>query len=65
MLQPFQSGSLHQGTNRRGSGLGLAIVQDVARMHHGEIRFEQRTGIGFVVALVLPQPSSSDAGRPS
>jgi len=67
MLQPFVSGndSLRQGRDHRGSGLGLAIVQDVARMHHGEIRFEQRTGIGFVVALVLPGSSSSVAGRPS
>ena len=67
MLLPFEAGnnSLRQGSDRRGSGLGLAIVQDVARMHRGEIRFEQRAGIGFVVALVLPGPSSSDAGHPS
>jgi len=67
MLQPFQSGnsSLDQSKVRRGSGLGLAIAQDVARAHHGEIRFERRTGVGFVAALVLPGPSSSNARPPS
>jgi two-component system sensor histidine kinase TctE len=67
MLEPFQSGNNTPDLNRdlRGSGLGLAIVQDVAKAHHGEIRFEQRTGVGFVAALVLPGPSSPDAGAVS
>jgi two-component system sensor histidine kinase TctE len=63
MLEPFQSGdhTPDLNRNRRGSGLGLAIVQDVAKAHRGEIRFEQRSGVGFVAALVLPGPSSPDA----
>jgi two-component system sensor histidine kinase TctE len=63
MLEPFQSGT--QDRNRRGSGLGLAIVQDVAKAHHGEIRFEQRKGVGFVAALILPGSPSPEAGIPS
>lgn len=67
MLEPFQSGPqiLGQDRNQRGSGLGLAIVQDVAKAHHGEVRFEQRKGVGFVAALILPGPSAPDAGTPS
>lgn len=57
MLEPFQSGNNTLDRDRRGSGLGLAIVQDVAKAHHGEIRFEQRAGVGFVAALILPAPS--------
>jgi two-component system sensor histidine kinase TctE len=64
VLQPFQTGvsSINQDKDRRGSGLGLTIVQDVARAHGGEVRFEQRTGVGFVASLVLPGPSG-DADR--
>jgi two-component system sensor histidine kinase TctE len=67
MLEPFQSGTqiLGQGSDRRGSGLGLAIVQDVAKAHHGEIRFERRNGVGFVAALILPGPASPGAGTSS
>ncbi|MEA2952684.1 MAG: two-component system, OmpR family, sensor histidine kinase TctE, partial [Alphaproteobacteria bacterium] len=66
MLEPFQSGTQIPGQDRdrRGSGLGLAIVQDVAKAHHGEIRFEQRKGVGFVAALILPGSSSAEAGTP-
>jgi two-component system sensor histidine kinase TctE len=66
MLEPFQSGTQIPGQDRdrRGSGLGLAIVQDVAKAHHGEIRFEQRKGVGFVAALILPRSSSAEAGTP-
>ena len=40
----------------RGCGLGLSIVQEIVRVHHGEIRLAApATGSGLVVRIELPR----------
>lgn len=36
-----------------GAGLGLALCKEIARFHHGELRFESEEGRGTVVEAVL------------
>ncbi len=40
-----------------GVGLGLAIAKDVAVLHGGELRLEQRAGGGPRATLLLPRPA--------
>lgn len=40
-----------------GVGLGLAIARDVAVLHGGELRLENRAGGGLAATLVLPRPA--------
>jgi len=42
------------GEGPRGTGLGLAITRDVARVHGGTIRIEDRDGGGSSVVITLP-----------
>ncbi|MGB5698014.1 MAG: HAMP domain-containing sensor histidine kinase [Polyangiales bacterium] len=38
----------------RGTGLGLALADHVAKLHHGELRLENRSPSGLRAAIVLP-----------
>ncbi len=47
-----------EGTRSRtheGSGIGLALVQDLVRLHGGEIRVESRPGHGTTFSVELPK----------
>lgn len=41
-------------TGRKSSGLGLSIVREIARLHGGEVRLENRTEGGARAVLTLP-----------
>ena len=41
-------------TGRKSSGLGLSIVREVARLHGGEVKLENRPGGGASATLTLP-----------
>lgn len=48
----------YRGTTARslsqGYGLGLALVQEIVRLHHGQITVHSRQGVGTTVVLTLP-----------
>lgn len=50
-----------------GSGLGLAVVRDVARLHGGSVRIDDRVGGGaaFVLALPVDLRARGDEAPPS
>ena len=56
-----------EGARPRGTGLGLAIARDVARVHGGTIRIEDREGGGSSVIVTLPAAAERavSAPRPS
>ncbi len=43
-----------QGRSFEGSGIGLALVQELVRLHGGEIRADSVVGQGTVFAITLP-----------
>jgi len=49
LFQPFAA-----STKANGTGLGLSIVQEILRIHGGEIRLERTGADGTVFALCLP-----------
>jgi two-component system sensor histidine kinase CreC len=51
------------GEGPRGTGLGLAIARDVARVHGGSIRIEDRDGGGSSVVITLPAAGPARPGR--
>jgi hypothetical protein len=38
-----------------GSGIGLALVQELARLHGGEVRVESATGRGSTFTVTIPR----------
>ena len=42
------------GRTQEGSGIGLALVQELVRLHGGEVRAESAVGEGTTVAVALP-----------
>jgi len=42
------------GTARKSTGLGLTLVREVAALHGGEVRLENRSGAGLRATLTLP-----------
>lgn len=51
--QPFVRLEAARG-GKPGAGLGLAIVERIVRLHHGELRIDNRSGGGLEVTLALP-----------
>lgn len=53
LFERFHRVSGAVGRSIEGSGIGLALVQELVRLHEGEIRVESQLGVGtrFVVAL--------------
>ncbi|MNR50416.1 Sensor protein CreC [compost metagenome] len=51
--------SLPRETGLKSSGLGLAFVQEVARLHHGEIQLQNREEGGVEAILRLHRPFTS------
>lgn len=49
-----------RGRTHEGSGIGLALVQELVRLHRGDIRVESAVGRGsiFTVSLPLPIPAA-------
>ena len=43
-----------KGRSYEGSGIGLALVQELVRLHGGEVRVESETGEGSVFIVSLP-----------
>ena len=44
------------GTKAQGSGLGLAIVQQIAGLHHGQVKLDSPAeGSGLQISIVLPK----------
>jgi signal transduction histidine kinase len=52
-----------EGEGARGTGLGLAIARDVARVHGGSIRIEDREGGGSSIVVTLPDAAAMRPGR--
>jgi two-component system sensor histidine kinase CreC len=48
--------SLPRDNGQKSSGLGLAFVQEVARLHQGEIRLSNREEGGTEAILTLHRP---------
>lgn len=48
--------SLPRETGLKSSGLGLAFVQEVARLHHGDIQLRNREAGGVEAILALHRP---------
>ncbi|MDC0712977.1 ATP-binding protein [Stigmatella sp. ncwal1] len=44
-----------QGRTHEGTGIGLALVQDLVRLHGGEVRVESVEGRGACFTVVLPE----------
>lgn len=48
------------GTKQQGSGLGLAIVQQIAQLHHAQLKLDKpKDGTGLIVQLEFPKPVDS------
>jgi len=45
---------IHFTTKEGGSGIGLAVVQQVVKMHGGQVRLRSKAGEGTTIALDLP-----------
>jgi signal transduction histidine kinase/DNA-binding response OmpR family regulator len=43
-----------RGRSHEGSGIGLALVQELVRLHGGDIRVESKTGEGSAFIVTLP-----------
>jgi signal transduction histidine kinase len=52
VLEPFERLESHRDVE--GSGLGLTVVRDIAELHGGAVRIEDRAGGGAVVTIELP-----------
>jgi signal transduction histidine kinase len=50
-----------QGRTHEGSGIGLALVQELVRLHNGDVRVESEVGRGTTFTVSLPLPALSDA----
>ncbi len=46
-----------------GSGIGLALVQELVRLHGGEVRVESQPGRGSAFTVTLPRGLGASAGR--
>jgi signal transduction histidine kinase/DNA-binding response OmpR family regulator len=44
-----------RGRSHEGSGIGLALVQELVRLHGGEVRVESQPGRGSVFTVTLPR----------
>jgi PAS domain S-box-containing protein len=44
-----------RGRSREGSGIGLALVQELARLHGGNVRVESRIGRGTTFTVSIPR----------
>ncbi|QYD68873.1 response regulator [Paraburkholderia edwinii] len=46
------------GRSVEGSGIGLALVQELVRLHGGEIRVDSKVGVGSCFTVALPDGSA-------
>jgi len=53
LFQPFTRLSSHPTAKETSHGLGLSIVQEIVRVHGGEVRAESAPGQGMVVFVAL------------
>jgi two-component system OmpR family sensor kinase len=53
------------GLGVEGSGLGLSIVEAIATAHSGRAEVVSEPGVGSTFTIVLPQPYTGPALRPS
>lgn len=54
LVEPFQRGGRHTGTDHTGVGLGLAIVDSITRAHRGTLTLVPRNEGGLRVTVQLP-----------
>ena len=48
------------GNKSPGSGLGLAIVQQIAQLHHAQVKLSApEKGSGLIVDIIFPQQTSA------
>jgi CheY-like chemotaxis protein len=49
----------------RGTGLGLAMVYGVAQRHNAEVEIESASGLGTIVRLRFPVPTTAESSQPA
>ena len=54
LFERFHRVEAARSRSHEGSGIGLALVQELVRMHGGEIRVESRAGAGSVFEAAIP-----------
>ncbi len=55
----FQEKSIALG-NAKGLGIGLSLVQEIVKLHQGDIRIESELGAGSTFTVILPKQSSEN-----
>ena len=53
MTEAFYRVDKARSREQGGVGLGLALCQEIVRLHHGTMRFENREGQGTCVTVEL------------
>ncbi|EYF01850.1 ATP-binding protein [Chondromyces apiculatus] len=54
LFQRFHRVEGAQGRSHEGSGIGLSLVQELVRLHGGEVRVESAPGVGSTFTVVVP-----------
>jgi len=54
IFEPFVKTSASREDGRGGAGLGLTLVNNIAKLHGGEIKLKSKAGDGTAISLVIP-----------
>lgn len=58
----FQEKKKHLG-DVKGLGIGLSLVQEIVKLHHGEVQIESEEGKGTVFSVMLPKSPNQMMGQ--
>ena len=65
MFERFRRIEGARGRSFEGSGIGLALVQELVKLHGGEIRVESEEGRGSAFTVTIPFGTVASAGGPA